>query len=143
MGRDTAPERRSHDEVIASLRNKLLDYVGISGRAAATFVELVQLRIRLHHVRHELHELDRAHFAAMLYEAERTVARRLDDVDREKRWSVLFRYWNEALVDAAEKLEREADHRAAFAAYAAEEPDEHREFGRAAFEAAAARWREA
>jgi hypothetical protein len=142
MGRLPAPPARSGEDVIVSLRQRLRNYFGESERAASTLVELVQIRRRLHHT-HHLDALDRAHYEAIFRDAQRVLAHRLDQVEKEKRWSVLIRSWNVALVEAAEKADREADYRAAFAAYAEEEPEEHREFGRAAFEAAAARWREA
>jgi len=143
MGLPSAPPRRSQEQVIADIRSKLVGYFEEVGRATSIVIDLVRIRNRLAHTQY-LHERQRADFEAIFREAERALAGRLDQVTAEKRWSVLLRTWNTALVDAAEKLERDDARRRAFAAYAeSEEAEADRAFGRAALGATAARLRDA
>jgi hypothetical protein len=142
MGGPAAPPRRSQDDVILVVRSKLIGYFEEVGRATSTFVELVRLRNRLAHTQY-LHEQQRADFEAIFREAGRAVARQLDQVALDKRWSVLLRHWNTALVEAAEKLERDEERRRAFKAFASEQTDEDEEFGLGATRATAARLRDA
>jgi hypothetical protein len=135
--------------VIIRLRNHLwralegaTDAANASRRAASVAADLVQLRIRLHHT-HYLERNERGQVKAIIREAERLLARRLDSVEQDRQWSVLLKEWNRSLVEAAEKVDRDEDLSAEFAAYAEEETDAEREFGRVGFAAAAARWRDA